>query len=70
MHAMFMAKGPVFKDQYTIPSFESIDLYNLFATVLGIQNINPGNNGTLTHILPMLKVATKKASFGHQLAGK
>lgn len=44
MHAIFMAKGPLFQKGKTLKPVNMIDLYNLFCSIL---NINcPPNHGS------------------------
>lgn len=59
MHAVFMAKGPLFKAGQTIKPFDSIELYNLFCHILKIKcNTNDGKwnpsfwNAVLTVPMP------------------
>lgn len=43
MHAVFMAKGPLFKAGQIIKPFNSIDLYNLFCHIVKIKcHVNDG----------------------------
>lgn len=44
MHAIFMAKGPLFDKGKTLESVNMIDLYNLFCFILDIECGQ--NNGT------------------------
>lgn len=45
MHAIFMAKGPIFNIGKTIKPVQMIDLYNLFCYILEIKcNKNNGSN--------------------------
>lgn len=37
MHAVFMAKGPIFRSGQTIKPFDSINLFNLFCHVLNLK---------------------------------
>lgn len=37
MHAIFMAKGPLFSKGKTLKSINMIDLYNIFCFVLNIE---------------------------------
>lgn len=37
MHAVFMAKGPIFRSGQTIKPFDSINLFNLFCHVLKLK---------------------------------
>lgn len=45
MHAIFMAKGPHFPVGAQIPSFNTVDLYNLFCSILDIKCT--ANDGTI-----------------------
>lgn len=55
MRAMFMANGPAFVKNRSFDPFDSVDLFNLFATVLEIGNPQlPDNNGTFSHVRGML----------------
>lgn len=56
MRAFFMANGPAFVTNRSFDPFDSVDLFNLFATVLGIGGPQlPTNNGTFTHVSGMLR---------------
>lgn len=45
MHAIFMAKGPLFAKGKQIKSVKTVDLYNLFCVILNINcNHNDGTN--------------------------
>lgn len=47
MHAVFMAKGPIFQSGQKLKPFDSINLFNLFCYVLQIKcNENDGVQGT------------------------
>lgn len=47
MHAIFMAIGPLFATHQKIPSFNTVDLYNLFCIILQIDCIeNQGADRT------------------------
>lgn len=37
MHAIFMAKGPLFAKGKTLKPFNTVDLYNLFCSILHIK---------------------------------
>lgn len=52
MHAMFFANGPAFKEHTKLPPFSSVDLYNLFCAILGIDTVP--NNGTIANVAQML----------------
>lgn len=52
MEALFLAYGPAFHWNLTIPGFENIELYNAFADILNITAApNNGTAGALDHIL-------------------
>lgn len=47
MHAIFMAKGPLFATRQRLPAFNTVDLFNLFCMILQIDCIeNEGTNRT------------------------
>lgn len=47
MHAIFMAIGPLFATYQKLPSFNTVDLYNLFCIILQINcDLNQGANRT------------------------
>lgn len=50
-----MANGPAFVKNTTFDPFDSVDLFNLFATVLDIGPQIPANNGTFSHVSGMLR---------------
>lgn len=54
MHAMFFANGPVFTEQTVVPPFSSVDLFNVFCIILGIEAVP--NNGTLVGELTQMLV--------------
>ncbi|XP_060581540.1 uncharacterized protein LOC132738125 isoform X2 [Ruditapes philippinarum] len=52
MHALFLAHGPAFRDNFTAVPFENIELYNLMTEVLNISAApNNGTQGSLHYIL-------------------
>jgi predicted AlkP superfamily pyrophosphatase or phosphodiesterase len=56
MHAIFIARGPSFRQGLVIPPFENVDVYPLLARLLGIEPApNDGNPETL---LPVLRGAS------------
>lgn len=56
MHAIFMANGPAFVENYTMDPFDSVELYRLFGLLLGMDiGKMPPNNGTCTHGLHILR---------------
>ena len=52
MYPIFIAHGPAFKRNYTISSFNNVDIYPLMCFILGIQPA--ANNGSLENVLDML----------------
>lgn len=60
MRAFFMANGPAFVKNSSFDPFDSVDLFNLFATVLGIGPQLPANNGTFSHVSGMLRHGEEK----------
>jgi alkaline phosphatase D len=58
MKATFIAVGPDIKENYTVPSFENINVYPLIASILGLDfaHLKTGPiDGDLTVLRPMLK---------------
>ncbi|PVX50809.1 alkaline phosphatase D [Balneicella halophila] len=53
MHALFVAKGPAFKNGYTKRTIRNIDVYNLVAKILEIQPAL--NDGKYRRVRKMLK---------------
>jgi len=52
MYPIFIAHGPAFKQNYTIDSFNNVDIYPLMCFILGIE---PSfNNGTLENVIDMI----------------
>ncbi|MEC4113676.1 alkaline phosphatase family protein [Myroides pelagicus] len=37
MHAIFLAKGPQFKERLTVPTFENVDVYPIVTEILGLE---------------------------------
>jgi len=55
MHAIFIARGPSFREGATIPPFDNVDVYPLLVRLLGIPAaLNDGDPDTL---LPILREA-------------
>lgn len=53
MHAIFHAYGPAFKENYTSPSFNNVDIYPLIAQIL---NLKPAEvDGSLDNVKGLLK---------------
>ncbi|XP_056017946.1 uncharacterized protein LOC125670329 isoform X2 [Ostrea edulis] len=60
MQALFLAHGPVFKQNMATYAFENIELYNLMSDILNITSApNNGTQGTLNHILRNPKRLTR-----------
>lgn len=53
MHALFLARGPAFRQGTEIPAFESIHLYELMSHLLGLQPAL--NDGSLDSVRVMLR---------------
>ena len=53
MHAIFYAYGPAFKENYSQPTFNNIDLYPLIANILELKPAKI--DGKLEHVNGMLK---------------
>ncbi|MFV1883001.1 MAG: ectonucleotide pyrophosphatase/phosphodiesterase [Balneola sp.] len=53
MHALFIARGPDFKEGYSMKSFENIHLYELMVYLLGIPSA--GTDGSLDSVNVMLR---------------
>jgi len=52
LHGIFVAKGPAFQSGLNIDRFESVEIYNVLAAVLGLDPApNDGDPNKLTHIL-------------------
>ncbi|GLV32097.1 hypothetical protein CBL_11947 [Carabus blaptoides fortunei] len=53
MHPFFIAKGPAIKSSHKVPPFSTLDLYNLFSTILDLK---PGKtNGTFANVRDILQ---------------
>jgi len=53
MRAIFIARGPAFRQGVVLPSFDNIDVYPLLARLLGI--VPAKNDGDIAPLLPALK---------------
>jgi len=53
MHAIFYATGPAFKQGYVMPVFQNIELYGLFARILGLKAAE--TDGEIQHVEKMLR---------------
>jgi alkaline phosphatase D len=53
MHAIFYAMGPSFKENYTHPTFENVEIYNLVCHILNLQPAE--NDGKLENVKGLLK---------------
>jgi ectonucleotide pyrophosphatase/phosphodiesterase family protein 5 len=52
MHPIFIAHGPSFKTNFTINSFNNVDIYPLMCLLLGVQPA--ANNGSIANVIDML----------------
>jgi hypothetical protein len=66
MYPIFIAHGPAFKQNYTIPSFNNVDIYPLMCFILGIQPA--ANNGSLENVLDMLVFRDRAKSLKKSMA--
>lgn len=55
MRAVFVARGPSFREGVTLPAFDNVDVYPLLAYLLGI--VPAPNDGSLDPVLPALRDA-------------
>lgn len=53
VHAIFYASGPAFKRNFVQPTFRNIDLYDLFAHILGLKPVK--TDGNFEEVRQMLK---------------
>lgn len=53
MRALFVARGPAFKQHLTVPVLDSINVYALLAKLLGVQPLQ--NEGSLEATAGMLR---------------
>ena len=53
MHALFVARGPAFRQGVEIPAFDNVDVYPLLARLLGIAPAK--NDGDIAPLLPALR---------------
>ena len=52
MRAVFVAAGPAFREGATVPAFENVSLYNVFARVLGVTPAkNDGDPAVVDRLL-------------------
>lgn len=52
MHPIFIAHGPAFKENFTVPTFNNVDIYPLMCQILKI--LPAVNNGSLDIVRLML----------------
>jgi predicted AlkP superfamily pyrophosphatase or phosphodiesterase len=52
MYPIFIGHGPSFKKNFTIKSFNNVDIYPLMCYLLGIEP--SANNGSLDNVLDMI----------------
>jgi hypothetical protein len=55
MHGLFIATGPAFRTQLTVPAFDNIHVYELLCRVLRIKPESNDGNPAVTH--PFLATA-------------
>jgi predicted AlkP superfamily pyrophosphatase or phosphodiesterase len=55
MRALFVARGPSFKQHLTVPAFDNINVYALLAKLLGVTPLR--NEGSLAVTAGMLRGA-------------
>ena len=60
MRPFFIAMGPDFKKNFTVRSFNSVDIYPLMCQLLGIKPAP--NNGSLTVVSHFLKDGVENAT--------
>jgi predicted AlkP superfamily pyrophosphatase or phosphodiesterase len=53
MHALFVARGPAFRQGAEIPAFDNVDVYPLLARLIGIEAAP--NDGDIAPLLPALR---------------
>ncbi|RDZ27735.1 alkaline phosphatase family protein [Lysobacter silvisoli] len=53
MRAIFLARGPAFRQGERIPAFDNVDVYPLLARLIGIEPAN--NDGDIAPLLPALR---------------
>lgn len=56
MQAVFVAKGPSFRERTTLPVFDNVDVYPLLTRLLGLSV--PPNDGNPQTLLPALRQST------------
>lgn len=57
LQALFVASGPVFKQDLIVKPFQNIELYNLMSRIVGVEPAD--NNGTTNSLLHLLRVKPK-----------
>lgn len=58
MNPMFVAYGPVFRQNYRVETFSIVEVYELMCAVLEIEP-RP-NNGSMENVRSMLKIPRKQ----------
>lgn len=58
MKPHFLAIGPLIKENYEIEPFENVDLFSLWALILGFPEYEASTNGSFYRVSKMLKQAT------------
>jgi predicted AlkP superfamily pyrophosphatase or phosphodiesterase len=62
MRALFVARGPAFKQHLTVPVFDNINVYALLAKLLGVTPLR--NEGSLAATVGMLRARDGSGSMG------
>lgn len=64
MRATFMASGPLFKKNTTVPPFDNVDLYPLIVRMMGLTEPKVRPNGTMA-VVEQLLSPCKSGSSGN-----
>ena len=62
MRALFVARGPAFKQHLTVPVFDNINVYALLAKLLGVRPLP--NAGSLAVTAGMLRAGDGSGNMG------
>jgi predicted AlkP superfamily pyrophosphatase or phosphodiesterase len=62
MRALFVARGPSFKQHLTVPVFDNINVYALLAKLLGVTPLR--NEGSLAATAGMLRAGDGSGTIG------
>lgn len=68
MHPFFIAKGPAIKSSHKVPPFSTLDLYNLFTTILDLKPDK--TNGTFANVRDILQPVKHQILTPMLIAGK